>query len=185
MSLEQFKAAWSLTGALEKGYVNDPKDSGGETNYGITIAVARAHGYTGEMSKLPIEVAIDIAKSAYWDTLLLDDVAALSVKVADKMFDASILCGQPTAALFLQRCLNVFNRGDLDQPLYPELKEDFRIGKMTVYALSLLAKARAKSWEVVVLRALNAQEGTHFMDVCRAQPKDEKFAFGWFLNRVE
>ena len=30
----------------EGGYVNDPNDPGGETNWGCTVAVARANGYT-------------------------------------------------------------------------------------------------------------------------------------------
>ena len=30
---------------VEGGYVNDPSDSGGETNFGITVAVARQFGY--------------------------------------------------------------------------------------------------------------------------------------------
>ena len=31
----------------EGGYVDEPDDSGGETNYGVTKAVARANGYRG------------------------------------------------------------------------------------------------------------------------------------------
>jgi len=34
---------------VEGGYVNDPSGSGGETNFGITEAVARAYGYAGAM----------------------------------------------------------------------------------------------------------------------------------------
>lgn len=30
---------------LEGGYSTNPKDKGGETNWGITEATARAHGY--------------------------------------------------------------------------------------------------------------------------------------------
>jgi lysozyme family protein len=32
---------------VEGGYTNNPDDSGGETMWGVTIAVARRNGYTG------------------------------------------------------------------------------------------------------------------------------------------
>jgi lysozyme family protein len=50
----------------EGGYSNHPADRGGPTRYGITEAVARAHGYTGPMSLLPRDEAAAINRRLYW-----------------------------------------------------------------------------------------------------------------------
>ena len=49
----------------EGGYSNDPSDLGGETCWGITIAEARASGYTGSMALLPRPTAVEIYKKKY------------------------------------------------------------------------------------------------------------------------
>jgi lysozyme family protein len=46
--------------------VNNPKDPGGETNYGITKATARSHGYTGNMHDIPMSVVERIYRESYW-----------------------------------------------------------------------------------------------------------------------
>ena len=53
----------------EGGYVFDPDDSGGETNFGITKDVARAYGYTGCMRDLTRDQAFDIYVARYWDAV--------------------------------------------------------------------------------------------------------------------
>lgn len=185
MSNEQFLAQWQKTGAMEGGYTNDPNDAGGETNYGITVAVARAHGYSGEMKDLTLATAAQIAKEAYWDVMRLDDVGAISASVAEKLFDLGFLCGIGEAGLIFQRAINLFARPDETPPAYPLLTEDGNIGKMTVYSFGLYIKLRAAKAVPVMVKCLNDQEGVYFMNLCRATPKDSSFVFGWYQNRVQ
>lgn len=50
----------------EGGYVNHPRDPGGETNYGITKATARAAGYHGSMRAIPMDVVEAIYRNRFW-----------------------------------------------------------------------------------------------------------------------
>lgn len=50
----------------EGGYVNHPADRGGATCWGITEAVARAHGYRGAIRALPRDEAAAIYRRLYW-----------------------------------------------------------------------------------------------------------------------
>lgn len=76
----------------EKGHSNNPADPGGETMWGITARVARAHGYAGQMIDLPLQTAKDIAKKMYWNPLQLDQVDS---RVAFQIFDANYNGGHP------------------------------------------------------------------------------------------
>jgi lysozyme family protein len=51
--------------AREGGFVDHPADKGGPTRWGITQAVARRHGYKGQMENLPRSVAALIYKQQY------------------------------------------------------------------------------------------------------------------------
>lgn len=176
-----FAEAWAKTGAAEGGYVNNPDDRGGETNHGITVAVARAHGYAGAMQDLPLDAATDIAKAQYWDVMSLDDVAAVSDSVASELFDTGFMSGSSTASIFFQKGLNLFNQGGT---LYADVAEDGHAGKVTAYAFAQYIAKRGAQGELVMLRCLNAQQGAFLMSIGRSTPQDESFEFGWFLNRV-
>ncbi|MHC9348171.1 glycosyl hydrolase 108 family protein, partial [Clostridium perfringens] len=53
--------------AREGGYVDHPADRGGPTNMGITLGVARANGFAGDMRRLPPATARTIYRQLYWD----------------------------------------------------------------------------------------------------------------------
>jgi len=186
MSIKLFLNAWRATGRSEGGYVDNPNDSGGITNHGITQRVARANGFRGDMRDLTKDQASVIAKTQYWDILKLDDIGAGSAAIANEMFDTGFLCGVGNAGLFLQKALNLFNRSNRgEQRDYDEVKEDGVIGMSTLYAYrQYLAKRGEQSGVVVLLRCLNVQQGAYLMELGRRREKDEEFEFGWFLNRV-
>lgn len=103
-----FEQAVTIVLKHEGGFVSHPSDPGGATNYGITVAVARENGYTGDMRHLPLQLAKDIYKRKYWDTIKADDLPA-GVRFA--MFDYAVNSGPVAAIKALQRVLGVMDDG--------------------------------------------------------------------------
>lgn len=88
----------------EGSYSNHPSDPGGETMYGITLRVAREHGYQGKMIDLPLSEAKRIAKIAYWDAVKADQ---LPDAVRFDVFDAAYNSGVGQSVKWLQRAAGV------------------------------------------------------------------------------
>ena len=101
----------------EGGYVNHPADRGGPTRYGITEAVARAHGYRGAIRALPVDEAKAIYRRIYWLRPGFDRVAERAPDIAAELFDTGVNMGPAVAATFLQRALTALNRGGSDYPV--------------------------------------------------------------------
>lgn len=177
-----FDSVFTTTLALEGGFVDDPRDSGGATRYGITERVARANGYAGPMRELPIAEARRIAKAQYWDTLRLDDVDRLSPAIAKELFDTGYNMGIVAAGRMLQRSLNVLNRQGAD---YGDLVADGVLGPMSIAALRAYLAKRGPAGAAVLLRALNALQGAAYIELAERRAKDEAFVYGWLKNRVE
>lgn len=165
----------------EGGYVNDPRDSGGETIWGITKDTARRYGYTKAMVVMPRSTAVSIYRARYWTGPGFDKVAAISEAVAAELFDTGVNMGINRAGEFLQRALNALNNGAKH---YPDIGEDGEVGPATRRALTAYLDRRGSQGEVVLLRALNALQGTFYLDLAARRPKDEAFVYGWLLNRV-
>lgn len=173
-----------INGIIERegGYVNDPRDSGGETMYGITVAVARKYGYTGRMSALPRETAFKIYESLYWKSLSLDQVEAIAPHVAAEMADTGVNMGTGRAAGFLQRSLNALNREQSD---FGDLAVDQKIGGGTLLALQVYIRNRGAEGEAVLVSMLNCLQGAFYVELAEKRQKDERFVYGWFLHRVK
>lgn len=85
---------------IEGGYVNDPSDSGGETNYGITKQVALDNGYDGDMKDLSKDFAYQIYEKQYWNKLRADDYP---IELAAKLVDMAVNLGVNRAARFFAK----------------------------------------------------------------------------------
>lgn len=172
-----------ITDLLKKegGYVNNPNDSGGETNYGITAYVARTNGYRGPMKDMPRDFAVGVYKKKYWDVIRGDDLAKISQGVAASAADISVNMGPGVAGEYLQRSLNLFNkRGEY----YPDITVDKKIGDATLKALRSYIAMRGNNGELVLCRALNVLKGMKYIQLAEAREKDEDFIYGWLLHRV-
>jgi len=167
---------------VEGGYVDDPSDSGGETNFGITKKVARDYGYKGSMRDLPKSLAFEIYSEKYWDILDLSVIELMSPAIAEEIADTAVNQGVTRAAHFLQRSLNVLNN---KQELYPDLVVDRKVGPATIRALGDYIAHRGNKGEVVLMRMLNSLQGAFYVELSERREKDEKYIYGWFENRVE
>lgn len=165
----------------EGDYINHPADRGGPTRWGITQAVARRQGYMDDMRHLPQNDAAAIYKRLYWLTPSFDKVAETAPKLAAELFDTGINMGTATAIGFLQRALNALNREARD---YGDLTIDRRIGPATILALNAFLTKRGNSGEDVLLKAVEALQGAHYVRLAETRPSQEAFLYGWLANRI-
>lgn len=177
---ELFAAAWAKTSSLEKGYVNDPADPGGETNHGITVKVARAAGYQGEMRDLPAEMALQIARHEYWDRLRLDEIGAISPAIAFELFDTNLNMWTGAAVGWLQTALNALSH----QPATQDIRIDGLVGTLTIARLAAYIQERGPNGELVMLRCLNSLQCADYIRQANAIDTKRRFVFGWVLKRV-
>lgn len=165
----------------EGGYSKHPADRGGSTRWGITEAVARASGYTGDMRHFAREAAAVIYRRIYWQRPRIDDVARRAPLIAAELFDTGVNMGPAVAIAFLQRALNALNRGARD---YPDVLLDGRIGPQTLGALDGFLATRGPAGETVLLKALEALQGERYVSLAERRPANEAFLYGWLANRL-
>jgi lysozyme family protein len=167
---------------VEGGYTNNPNDAGGETNFGITKAVAVANGYTASMKDMSKAQALSIYQQQYFYAPGFDKVSLVLPSVAGELFDTGVNMGVSVASKFFQRALNALNNQGKH---YPDITVDGQIGNGTINALkALVAKRGEDDAETVILKALNCLQGARYIDIAEARPANEDFVFGWLMQRV-
>jgi lysozyme family protein len=171
--------------AKEGKYSNNPKDSGGETNWGITLEDARANGYFNDMKTMPRETAKQIYYRKYITSTGIDRIIDISRPISYELFDIAVNMGTYRAGEFCQRLLNALNRGQRD---YFDIKVDGQMGSATRTALVGFLSARGVKdkhvAETVFIKGLNAMQGEFYISLAERRPKDEEFLFGWLLHRA-
>jgi lysozyme family protein len=165
----------------EGRYSNHPSDTGGETMWGITIAVARRNGYHAPMRNMPREVAASIYRSEYVVRPGFADVLTRSEAIAEELVDTGVNMGPAIPAMFLQQALNALN---VQGKHYADIREDGDVGPATLRALDAYLKRRGKEGEAVMVKALNALQGARYLDLARRRAKNEDFVYGWLRTRL-
>jgi len=111
--LNDYAACESRALVHEGGFTNNPRDPGGPTNYGITIADARRYGKelgwvanpsVHDMRAMPMAFAEKVIKFKYWDIL---DCDALPAGVDDTVFDYGLNSGIGRSGKTLRRVLGM------------------------------------------------------------------------------
>jgi lysozyme family protein len=141
----------------EGGYVNDPKDPGGETKYGIS---KRAYPNV-DIAGLTEDGARDIYLRDYWLAPGLDKLPLTHV---EPVFDMGVNAGVFAAVKLAQRAVRV--------------TADGRIGPRTVAAISA-APARDFRLAFALERLL------FYLSTILARPTSVKYARGWFRRALE
>lgn len=164
--------------SVEGGYVNDPRDPGGVTNYGITERVARASGYSGDMRYLTKEIASQIYYKEYVLEPKYDKIVELSPAVGEKVIDAGVNTGVGRSSRWLQTALNAFNNNGKD---YSQIAVDGVVGNDTLRALGSLQNRRGKRLACeLIIKSLDSQQYMHYQSLTNLK----QYTVGWVDHRI-
>lgn len=183
--------AWPQLKETEGGHSNDPRDTGGETFRGIArnkhpewvgwhmIDAMKGGDFPANALGDPVlnELVVAFYRAEFWTKVGADDMPpALALEV----FDTGVNCGQATAVTFLQRVLNVMNKGG---QLYPDIVADGRWGPGSRAALDGYLSTR-KDLDILIV-AYNCLQGAYYIECAERREANEIYEFGWFRNRID
>ncbi|MFA9238271.1 MAG: glycoside hydrolase family 108 protein [Candidatus Paceibacteria bacterium] len=158
---------------IEKGYVNNKYDRGGETKYGISKKT-----YPDlDIPNLTLHEAKKIYFYDFWNEENLTLPNVKDREIAIELFDTAVNMSPRTAGIFLQRALNNMNR---NQRIYKDMKEDGWIGAVTLSNLELILKRAEKAQ---LLKILNGEQYAGYKTIIENNPEQEINFVGW-MKRV-
>ena len=165
-----FRYALGVTLAHEGGFVNDPADPGGATQYGISLAFLRARklDFTGDgevdladVRALTPDTAAQVYRTEFWDRYGYGRLA--DVDVAAKVFDLAVNMGPVQAHRCLQRACRACGE---------HIADDGVLGPLTRDTTNSIAAAR-------LLPALRAEAAGLYRLLVAQQPVRAKWLAGW------
>jgi len=140
----------------EGGYVNDPRDPGGETKYGIS---KRAYPDVNIAALTEAEAAA-IYRDDYWDAL---NCGVLPCPVGLILFDTAVNCGKERTGRWLQEEVNGIS------PVAWQVEVDGDIGPLTVTAAKQCDPRR-------LAMLLLARRQLHYLGLNKKMPQ---YFAGW------
>ena len=143
----------------EDGYVDDPTDRGGETNFGI----AKRFYPDVDIKNLTKEQAKKIYHQDYWRVGKCDEIPS---KLRHIYFDMLVNFGKRGAVKVLQKAANAKNKDKIDV--------DGGLGPATLKAIQNLELERVRAYRVL-----------RFANLVIKKPEQERFWFGWYKRATE
>ena len=143
----------------EGGYVNDPDDAGGETNFGI----AKRWYPNVDIKNLTKEQAKKIYHQDYWRPGKCDEVPK---QLRHIYFDMCVNFGRKGAVKVLQRAYNSTTRN--------KIEVDGGIGPATLKSIQNLSIDRVRAYRIL-----------RFANIVNKKPEQERFWVGWYRRATE
>ena len=143
----------------EGGYVNDPHDAGGETNFGI----AKRWYPDVDIKNLTKEKAKKIYHQDYWRPARCDEMPS---HLRHIYFDMCVNFGRRGAVKVLQQAANSKSRN--------KISVDGGIGPNTINAIQKISVDVVRAYRVL-----------RFANIVIDKPNQEKFWLGWFRRAIE
>lgn len=169
-SVQSFEMAYTFVKKWEGGFVDNPNDPGGRTNFGVTQKTydrwRAQNGLPEHDVKLISQKDVrDIFIKNYWLPAQCDKVP---LAIALLIFDSAVNCGVRRAKKMVQRALG--------------LKEDGVFGPITFAALPNTSDSQREF--VDFAGAFLAVRSNFYHAIVRRRPSSVEFLRGW-LRRVE
>ena len=170
--MADFEAAHARVFAEEGGFVNDPDDPGGATNYGISLRWLAKQGLVGDINDDGIvdiqdildmtpERSREIYKSSWWDRYsygLID-----GQRIANSLYSFSVNMGPRQAHKLLQRALLSCGA---------QLTVDGVLGPVSHREIG-------KADNNMLLGALRSEAACFYTNLVKRRPAMGKFLKGW------
>ena len=148
----------------EGGYVNDPKDAGGETKYGIS---KRTYPNV-DIKNLTIDQATDIYYRDWWQHFGYGQIT--DAGLATKVFDTAVNLGASRCHKILQRCLKADG--------FPSIVDDGNLGPQSYNAINCCNPS-------TLLDLFRTAQANYYNAVVAAHPEDARFLNGWLKRAAE
>ena len=153
----------------EGGYVNDPDDTGGATNKGITQAVYSAYRKKSKQPEQAVKLISSMeVESIYFYNYWIDgNCDKLPLPLALVHFDFCVNAGITQATKTLQRVIKT--------------PADGKFGQATIDALNTATANRGVS---SLVDAYSDERVAFYITITNKRPVNIKFLLGWFRRTV-
>ena len=152
----------------EGGYVNNPNDFGGCTNFGISTRFLLSHPEIGitDAKLLTVEQAEAIYEQYWWEFYKYGNV--VDQTIATKILDLSVNMGANAIHSIVQLILN--------RDFWFKLTVDGNLGPLSFAAIN---SVNTLTTQQTLITTMSDQVWAHYQAIIAAHPEDQQFAVGW------